>query len=655
MSREKPVHRDIDSTCGSTCGPTQRRVQTRAMRLAAFRWLVGLAGLAGLVAMVALMPGAARAEDEPRNVETTCNHGKEYDAGLCYERCRPGYDGVGPVCWGECPDGYTDDGALCRKDAVIIPQESYGRGAGSPLGCGASEEKDGALCYPECKSGYDGVGPVCWKKCPDGYKDDGAFCRRDVSTKNANTKKCAWYDKCGLAADKGCSKCPKGYRNDGCTCWRDAHIFAKDSYGRGAGTALHTCGDGKEKDGALCYPECKSGHDGVGPVCWKPCPDGFTDDGALCRKDAHIIPKDSYGRGAGTMPPTCATPSFTKGVPPVTDRSSFTMIIASDPQFPWWDVPPKCDDEACTKRRSIQANREQIQAMNDIEKTATPGGADVTGIWPSTPALTRGGGAISKPQGVIINGDLTAFWHTWQVDLFEQYFASKGSLRWPLLPGLGNHDYDNNVDDCWWGEPLYYATQGMNGCASNARDFIKTMIHCDKVPNFPAAIVQSFDKHSLAYSWNMGSYHFVQLHNYPTYSRKQIDISSSIEWLKQDLAAATAAGRRIVLNFHDYGEHMKVKDKQFLGAIAGQNVVAVFVGHIHEDRGYVGTVPGTNIPYFRSGSSDHHTFLLVEFADTYMNVGVIDSTDGVPKFLKPDKDRYLRTVVFPASSVAAGR
>jgi hypothetical protein len=60
----------------------------------------------------------------------TCpGHKPEYDAGLCYERCRPGYKGVGPVCWAEsknvgvgkpvglnpCPEGWVNDGLTCRE------------------------------------------------------------------------------------------------------------------------------------------------------------------------------------------------------------------------------------------------------------------------------------------------------------------------------------------------------------------------------------------------------------------------------------------------------------------------------------------------------------------------------------------------------------
>lgn len=32
---------------------------------------------------------------------SACDPGMEYDAGLCYQQCAPGYNGVGPICWSE--------------------------------------------------------------------------------------------------------------------------------------------------------------------------------------------------------------------------------------------------------------------------------------------------------------------------------------------------------------------------------------------------------------------------------------------------------------------------------------------------------------------------------------------------------------------------
>lgn len=150
-----------------------------------------------------------------------CSSG-EYDVGLCRRPCPPGFDGVGPVCWRRCPAGMNDDGAFCRRDVQIISsnnsacpwydvcgltfargcstcppgfqndgctcridawifaKESHGRGVGDlPTSCGAGQEYDAGLCYPVCRSGFNGVGPVCWGSCPRGFADHGATCYRD--------------------------------------------------------------------------------------------------------------------------------------------------------------------------------------------------------------------------------------------------------------------------------------------------------------------------------------------------------------------------------------------------------------------------------------------------------------------------------------------
>ena len=109
-------------------------------------------------------------------------------------------------------------------------------------------------------------------------------------------------------------------------CW-------KTTYGRGVGTIPESCvtPPNTDKDGALCYPPCKTAvptcvlllhqmlmrvlmpvlvlmllsfrYYGVGPVCWQHCPKGWVDEGALCRKDGSIETKvkKTYGRGVGKV------------------------------------------------------------------------------------------------------------------------------------------------------------------------------------------------------------------------------------------------------------------------------------------------------------------------------------------------------------------
>ena len=56
----------------------------------------------------------------PRGVGTIPNGcgSKQYDAGLCYDTCRSGYNGVGPVCWGQPPAGWVQCGMGSASSAV---------------------------------------------------------------------------------------------------------------------------------------------------------------------------------------------------------------------------------------------------------------------------------------------------------------------------------------------------------------------------------------------------------------------------------------------------------------------------------------------------------------------------------------------------------
>jgi len=109
---------------------------------------------------------------------------------------------------------------------------------GQTCSCPSGDEYQNGLCYPKCNAGFTGVGPVCWSTCASGFTDTGAFCDRNGKIISANTSSCPWYNKCGLGSS--CSKCPSGYANDGCTCRIDAYVYAKSSYGRGAGSSA-TC------------------------------------------------------------------------------------------------------------------------------------------------------------------------------------------------------------------------------------------------------------------------------------------------------------------------------------------------------------------------------------------------------------------------------
>jgi hypothetical protein len=72
-----------------------------------------------------------------------------------------------------------------------------------------------------------------------------------------------------------------------------AKICWKNSYGRGVGTIPSSCAQGQVKSGLLCYNQCQDGYENIAGVCWQKCPAGFKDTGLDCLKPS------SYGRGDG--------------------------------------------------------------------------------------------------------------------------------------------------------------------------------------------------------------------------------------------------------------------------------------------------------------------------------------------------------------------
>ena len=63
----------------------------------------------------------------------------------------------------------TDIGISCAK-------HTYSREVGKPLQCDKDQEQSGALCYPPCEHGANGIGPLCWGKCPPSTRECGALC-----------------------------------------------------------------------------------------------------------------------------------------------------------------------------------------------------------------------------------------------------------------------------------------------------------------------------------------------------------------------------------------------------------------------------------------------------------------------------------------------
>jgi hypothetical protein len=71
----------------------------------------------------------------------------------------------------------------------------------------------------------------------------------------------------------------------------------KNSYGRGAGTIPTGCGN-DQNDAGLCYTQCKPGYSGVGPVCWGQPPSGWVQCGMGAAKSSATCGSVVFGQVA---------------------------------------------------------------------------------------------------------------------------------------------------------------------------------------------------------------------------------------------------------------------------------------------------------------------------------------------------------------------
>lgn len=357
---------------------------------------------------------------------------------------------------------------------------------------------------------------------------------------------------------------------------------------------------------------------------------------------------------------------------------TFSMIIAADPQYPWWTAPPchcnadecasgkceagVCDGDrkaivACESRIGGDRIREQIQAASKVGTLDWPWGL--------------GGGRITAPVGVIVNGDLTAYFHFSEVmgvnDLINQemkkiHDADPHHPMLNIIPflGLGNHDYRNNVCDC-----RSWSPHDLNICARNAAHLMYRLY--DR--RYPWI---RFDPCSLAYSWTFNNIRFVQLHLWPGYTAdleapKEGDTKACLampnrfspakrpcndsvvfpswDFLESELTAADVNHQRSVLLFHDPDEYWSDADvAKFRAIVARHDVIAMFAGHHHGVWGVqtgfaiahdLKNVKGDAVKLMLSGAAEGQRFIVAEFTPTSMKASVVTTKNGVPEFDPP--------------------
>jgi cytolysin (calcineurin-like family phosphatase) len=291
---------------------------------------------------------------------------------------------------------------------------------------------------------------------------------------------------------------------------------------------------------------------------------------------------------------------------PVVNGASSTdtprhMVFVSDPQYPWTDKTDAREPESSSQaeKRSRWLIETQYDSIAEFRRNS--------------------GGASTVP--VMINGDLTAFGHGDQRSYIKSTLDAK--LHGLYDYGLGNHDYQNNVNDC-----------RLNNCAAGSIDDLKNR-YWGKIENMDLAARSSWPSTiyygSLAYSKDFGDVHLVQLHNEPTYevtfssgvflSPTVYEITPALDWLERDLRRAHAQGKIILLNLHKPAKWQGSDEQisRFRTMIEEYGVTAVFAGHEHEHAGWRGwwgreEIYG-DVPVFLSGAASQQTWLFASLSE----------------------------------------
>jgi len=307
----------------------------------------------------------------------------------------------------------------------------------------------------------------------------------------------------------------------------------------------------------------------------------------------------------------CNTNDFTVQVNQRIDPISYNVFIASDPQA-WRLSGYPGHDHNTGQSLWEQVNKKVVKSIQDSNK-------------------------INNFAFGIINGDITEFGRPKTRRSFDEIYTNQ--ITFPLLLGLGNHDYANNVNDCSIPSDLNFS---MNACARSAVfdlvDRIGTYRPYFKNISFDYDVTKRSG--SLGYSWDKGNIHFVQLNNYPTYSvlldhfdSKAIVVKKALDWLEEDLKKAYKMNKLTVLNFHDSDQHFKTTAeelKRLNQMIKDYNVMAVFSGHSH----FAGTPAAggvlKNVRHYNSGALFQGDFLKVAVRNNCIDVTHYNGSSGKP-------------------------
>jgi hypothetical protein len=100
--------------------------------------------------------------------------GCEKNGEIIYPKCKPGYRPFGSnICR---PTNFSCAAVGLNKGIDLSCAKKITIGDPKPFMCKSDLQTDAGLCYPGCRTSYEGIGPVCWGQCPTGYVSCGAGC-----------------------------------------------------------------------------------------------------------------------------------------------------------------------------------------------------------------------------------------------------------------------------------------------------------------------------------------------------------------------------------------------------------------------------------------------------------------------------------------------
>ena len=230
-----------------------------------------------------------------------CPEGKQLSGAVCYDPCKNGYkDDGATMCYKQYGD-WENRGFPSAPTITSITKDVRPTFGHMPESCPPGQEFQAGLCRNACKAGYDPVLDRCWAHIDtvgngvgnipgqrgcydfqvsegwDNSRDDGTSCWEDAHLSGGGCHhECSgdWRKPVWESGHQVCSDHCDPIVSKGCGC------IKKTAFDR------YKCNDNQELHGALCYDKCPAGMEH---------PPGMPNQ---CRTIGEI----SYERGFGDMP-----------------------------------------------------------------------------------------------------------------------------------------------------------------------------------------------------------------------------------------------------------------------------------------------------------------------------------------------------------------